>query len=128
MPSFSANCPRPVRYQLQLCPLRRPLDNARRTRRSYARELENSSRFALSPQSISFTGLNAAAVAEATGRKPALSTTGGTSDARFITHHCPVVEFGLVGQTMHQINERVPVADLRALTTIYRKIIDQYFA
>jgi succinyl-diaminopimelate desuccinylase len=75
-----------------------------------------------------FTDLVVAAVAEITGRKPALSTTGGTSDARFITHYCPVVEFGLVGQTMHQVDERVPVADLRALTTIYRKIIDRYFA
>jgi succinyl-diaminopimelate desuccinylase len=75
-----------------------------------------------------FTDLVATAVAEITGRKPALSTTGGTSDARFITHYCPVVEFGLVGQTMHAVNERVPVADLRALTTIYRKIIERYFA
>ncbi|HEY6833452.1 MAG TPA: succinyl-diaminopimelate desuccinylase [Pseudolabrys sp.] len=75
-----------------------------------------------------FTDLVANAVAEVTGRKPVLSTTGGTSDARFITHHCPVVEFGLVGQTMHQIDERVPVGDLRALTTVYRTIIDRYFA
>jgi len=75
-----------------------------------------------------FTDLVAAAIAEITGRKPALSTTGGTSDARFITHHCPVVEFGLVGQTMHAVDERVPVADLRALTTIYHKIIDRYFS
>src|SRR5678816_3815126 len=52
-----------------------------------------------------FTDLVAAAVTEATGRKPALSTTGGTSDARFITHHCPVVEFGPVSYTMHQVNE-----------------------
>jgi succinyl-diaminopimelate desuccinylase len=74
-----------------------------------------------------FTELVASAVAEVTGRKPELSTTGGTSDARFITNYCPVVEFGLVGQTMHQVNERVPVADLFALTTIYRKIIDRYF-
>ena len=49
-----------------------------------------------------------------TGRKPELSTTGGTSDARFITSYCPVVEFGLVGQTMHQIDERAPVADSRS--------------
>ncbi len=42
--------------------------------------------------------------------------------------YCPVVEFGLVGQTMHQVDERVPIADLRALTTIYRKIVDKYFA
>ena len=74
-----------------------------------------------------FTELVAGAIAEVTGRKPELSTTGGTSDARFITHYCPVVEFGLVGQTMHQVDERVPIADLRALTTIYRKIIDRYF-
>lgn len=75
-----------------------------------------------------FTELVAGAVAEVTGRKPQLSTTGGTSDARFITHFCPVVEFGLVGQTMHAVDERVPVAELRALTEIYRKIIDRYFA
>ncbi len=67
------------------------------------------------------------AITEVTGRTPKLSTTGGTSDARFITHYCPVVEFGLVGQTMHQVDERVPVADLTALTSIYRKIIDTYF-
>jgi len=74
------------------------------------------------------TELVAKAIAEVTGRKPELSTTGGTSDARFITAYCPVVEFGLVGQTMHQVNERVPLTDLRALTVIYRKIIDRYFA
>jgi succinyl-diaminopimelate desuccinylase len=74
-----------------------------------------------------FTELVSSAVFEATGRKPELSTTGGTSDARFITHYCPVVEFGLVGQTMHAIDERVPVADLVALTAIYRKIVDKYF-
>jgi succinyl-diaminopimelate desuccinylase len=74
-----------------------------------------------------FTELVSNAVAEVTGRKPELSTTGGTSDARFITHYCPVVEFGLVGQTMHAIDERVPVADLTRLTAIYRKIVDKYF-
>jgi succinyl-diaminopimelate desuccinylase len=74
-----------------------------------------------------FTELVADAVANVTGRKPKLSTTGGTSDARFITHYCPVVEFGLVGQTMHQVNERVPIGDLRALTTIYRTILERYF-
>ena len=75
-----------------------------------------------------FTELVAKAIEQVTGRKPELSTTGGTSDARFITAYCPVVEFGLVGQTMHQADERVPIADLRALTTIYRKIVDKYFA
>jgi succinyl-diaminopimelate desuccinylase len=67
------------------------------------------------------------AITKVTGRRPQLSTSGGTSDARFITTYCPVVEFGLVGQTMHQVDERVPVADLRALTTIYRTILDRYF-
>ena len=74
-----------------------------------------------------FTDMVAGAVESVTGRKPVLSTTGGTSDARFISHHCPVVEFGLVGQTMHQVDERVPVAELVALTAIYRKIVDRYF-
>jgi succinyl-diaminopimelate desuccinylase len=75
-----------------------------------------------------FTEMVEKAIAEVTGRTPHLSTSGGTSDARFITAHCPVVEFGLVGQTMHAVDERVPIADLRALTVIYRKIIDRYFA
>jgi succinyl-diaminopimelate desuccinylase len=75
-----------------------------------------------------FSELVADAIAKVTGHKPKLSTTGGTSDARFITHHCPVVEFGLVGQTMHQVDERVPIADLRALTVIYRTIVERYFA
>jgi succinyl-diaminopimelate desuccinylase len=68
------------------------------------------------------------AVEASTGRRPALSTSGGTSDARFIKDYCPVVEFGLVGQTMHQIDERVSIADLQALTAIYRGFLDQYFA
>ena len=74
-----------------------------------------------------FTDLVTAAIKKVTGRKPKLSTSGGTSDARFISQYCPVVEFGLVGQTMHQVDERVPIADLRALTTIYRTILDRYF-
>ena len=74
-----------------------------------------------------FTDVVANAVAEVTGRKPVLSTTGGTSDARFIKNYCAVVEFGLVGQTMHAIDERVPVSELVALTAVYRKILDRYF-
>ena len=74
-----------------------------------------------------FTALAVGAIAEVTGRKPKLSTSGGTSDARFIKDYCPVLEFGLVGQTMHQVDECVPVADLVALTAIYRRIIDKYF-
>ena len=75
-----------------------------------------------------FTDLVIAAIEEVTGRMPKLNTGGGTSDARFITHYCPVLEFGLVGQTMHQIDERTPVADIDALTTIYRGVLDRYFA
>jgi succinyl-diaminopimelate desuccinylase len=58
---------------------------------------------------------------------PTLSTTGGTSDARFIKNYCPVLEFGLVGQTMHQVDERTPLADLTMLTEVYRAILDRYF-
>ena len=75
-----------------------------------------------------FTELAAAAIAEVIGIKPKLSTTGGTSDARFIKDYCPVLEFGLVGQTMHAVDERAPVADLVALTAVYRRIIEKYFA
>jgi succinyl-diaminopimelate desuccinylase len=67
------------------------------------------------------------AIRQVTGRTPELSTTGGTSDARFIHHHCPVAEFGLVGLTMHKVDERVPLADLTALTEIYRVVLDRYF-
>jgi len=75
-----------------------------------------------------FTDLAVAAIEQVTGRKPELSTSGGTSDARFISSYCPVIEFGLVGQTMHQIDERTPVADLEQLTRIYRGVLDRYFA
>ena len=67
----------------------------------------------------------AAAIAEATGREPKLDTGGGTSDARFIARYCPVAEFGLVGQTMHQVDERVPVDELRDLARIYRAVLDK---
>ena len=74
-----------------------------------------------------FTDLAVSAIEEITGRKPELSTSGGTSDARFISSYCPVIEFGLVGQTMHQVNERVPVVDLEKLTKVYRGILTRYF-
>jgi succinyl-diaminopimelate desuccinylase len=74
-----------------------------------------------------FTDVVVGAVAEVTGRKPKLSTSGGTSDARFIKDYCPVVEFGLVGTTMHATDERVPIKDLQTLTAVYRKILDNYF-
>jgi len=63
-----------------------------------------------------------------TGLEPELSTTGGTSDARFIKDYCPVAEFGLIGQTMHKVDERVSLADLEALTRIYLAVLEGYFA
>jgi succinyl-diaminopimelate desuccinylase len=75
-----------------------------------------------------FTDLAVAAIEAVTGRKPELSTSGGTSDARFISSYCPVIEFGLVGQTMHQIDERTPISDLEKLTQVYRGMLDRYFA
>lgn len=68
------------------------------------------------------------AVEAETGIKPVLSTTGGTSDARFVQHHCPVVEFGLVGQSMHQVDEHVSVAHIQQLKSIYARILKDYFA
>ena len=68
------------------------------------------------------------AVTAETGLTPALSTTGGTSDARFVKSHCPVVEFGLVGHRMHQVDERVWIEDIHALKRIYARILSDYFA
>jgi succinyl-diaminopimelate desuccinylase len=89
-------------------------------------EPSNSNVFVTKPGA--FTDLAVAAIEEVTGRRPELSTSGGTSDARFIASYCPVIEFGLVGQTMHQIDERTPVSDLEKLTKIYRRVLDRYFA
>lgn len=72
--------------------------------------------------------LVAAAVEAETGVKPVLSTSGGTSDARFIKDHCPVVEFGLVGKTMHQVDEHVDPAQIEQLRAIYARILAAYFA
>ena len=70
----------------------------------------------------------AKAVKAETGVSPELSTSGGTSDARFVKDHCPVVEFGLVGKTMHAVDERVPVKDIRTLKAVYTRILRDYFA
>lgn len=75
-----------------------------------------------------FTDLVAAAVADVTGAPPELSTSGGTSDARFIRALCPVIEVGLVGKTMHQVDERAPVEEIRTLQRVYARILDRYFA
>ena len=75
-----------------------------------------------------FTDLVAAAVADVTGAAPELSTSGGTSDARFIRALCPVVEVGLVGKTMHSVDERAPVEEIRRLQQVYTRIITRYFS
>ena len=75
-----------------------------------------------------FTEVVAGAVEEALGVKPELSTSGGTSDARFIRSLCPVVEFGLVGTTMHAVDERAPTAEIVDLARAYQRIVERYFA
>lgn len=75
-----------------------------------------------------FVDLVAGVVQAETGLTPVLSTSGGTSDARFVKDHCPVLEFGLVGHFMHQVDERVPAEQVRQLARIYRRILESYFA
>jgi len=89
-------------------------------------EPSNSDSFVTKPGA--FTDTVVAAIKDVTGRTPDLNTGGGTSDARFIKNYCPVIEFGLVGQTMHQIDEHTKVADLDKLTQIYHGVLDRYFA
>ena len=67
------------------------------------------------------------AIKAITGSTPELSTTGGTSDARFIKDHCPVVEFGLINQTAHKVDENARVADIHTLSEIYMRVLDGYF-
>jgi succinyl-diaminopimelate desuccinylase len=94
----------------------------------YAIDWQRSNADVFVTKSGPFTELAVAAIAEVTGHKPKLSTSGGTSDARFIKDYCPVLEFGLVGQTMHAVDECTPIADLITLTAVYRRIIEKYFA
>ncbi len=75
-----------------------------------------------------WTELVADAIERTTGQTPDRSTTGGTSDARFIVHHCPVVEFGLVGLTMHKTDERATVADMEKLAEVYLACLERFFA
>lgn len=88
---------------------------------------EETNAIAFLTQPDAFVAAMQDAIEAETGIRPVLSTTGGTSDARFITRVCPVVEFGLVGQTMHQIDERVSVADLERLSAIYEGVIGRWF-
>lgn len=90
-------------------------------------QVKNSGESFLTPPGP-LSDLVARAVESETGVTPVLSTSGGTSDARFVKDHCPVVEFGLVGQTMHQVDERVEVAQIEQLKAIYARILKDYFA
>jgi succinyl-diaminopimelate desuccinylase len=72
--------------------------------------------------------LVAGAIRDVVGIEPELSTTGGTSDARFIRSYCPVLEFGLVGETMHKVDEKSAVDDLRTLSRVYETVLDRYFS
>jgi succinyl-diaminopimelate desuccinylase len=90
-----------------------------------ARYSEGANAFLSAPGALAET--LAASVEAVTGRRPALSTSGGTSDARFIQAWCPVIEFGLVGATIHQVDERVPLTELEALTRIYQDLLERHF-
>ena len=74
-----------------------------------------------------FTELISGAVEDITGSQPALTTTGGTSDARFIHHHCPVADFGLISESMHKVDEQASIVDIEHLTRIYARILERYF-
>jgi len=75
-----------------------------------------------------FTELLSTAIARVAGARPEFSTSGGTSDARFIKDHCPVAELGLAGRTMHKVDEEVALADIERLARIYEGILDGFFA
>jgi succinyl-diaminopimelate desuccinylase len=106
-------------------------DEAAKTAAEFGLEIEveikiSGESFITAPGPLS--DLVSASVEAECGVKPILSTTGGTSDARFVKNHCPVVEFGLVGRTMHQVDERVEVAQIHQLKAIYSRILTDYFA
>lgn len=94
----------------------------------YELEVQPTNAVAFMTQPGPFVTMVADAIEAETGKRAALSTTGGTSDARFIKSYCPVVEYGVVGQTMHQVDERVAVADLIALEAITHRLLGAYFS
>ncbi|WP_372423068.1 succinyl-diaminopimelate desuccinylase [Salinarimonas chemoclinalis] len=108
--------------------IRRRLEAAAGNAVRWEASFENTNAVAFLTEPNAFVRRVQDAVEAETGIRPALSTTGGTSDARFIKDYCPVLEFGLVGQTMHQVDERVPVAELERLQAIYGRVLEAYFA
>lgn len=105
-----------------------PLRAGRPAPMAYDLAFEPTNAVSFLTRSDELIGTLAEAIAGVTGEKPELSTTGGTSDARFIKDYCPVVEFGPVGTTMHKIDECIPIAELHRLKAIYRAFLDRYFA
>jgi succinyl-diaminopimelate desuccinylase len=97
-------------------------------RARFALSFEPTNAVAFVTQAGAFTDLVARAVEDVTGRRPQLSTNGGSSDARFIKDACPVVEFGLVGKTIHAVDERVGVEELEALSRVYERMLELYFS
>jgi succinyl-diaminopimelate desuccinylase len=104
--------------------LRRRLDTGAA---QYTLDLEPCNALAFLTKPDSFTELVAGAIAKKTGLKPALSTSGGTSDARFIRAYCPVLEFGFLGATAHMVDEQIALAELEGLTAIYAAVLQAYF-
>jgi succinyl-diaminopimelate desuccinylase len=107
--------------------IRRRLDGAAGESIRYTAIFARTNAVAFVTEPGPFVTMVADAVAAITGRTPKLSTTGGTSDARFIKDYCPVLEFGLVGRTMHQIDENIGIADLEMLTRCYAQVLQEYF-
>jgi succinyl-diaminopimelate desuccinylase len=107
--------------------LHRRLEHAAGNAVRFTLDLQPSNAPAFLTQPDTFVNLVSRAIQAETGLTPTLSTTGGTSDARFIKDACPVIEFGLVGVTMHQVDECVAVADIDRLTAIYERVLDSYF-
>jgi succinyl-diaminopimelate desuccinylase len=107
--------------------IRRRLDEAAEAGIRYTAIFAKTNAVAFVTQPGPFVTLVTDAVSAVTGRTPKLSTTGGTSDARFIKDYCPVLEFGLVGRTMHQIDENIGIADLDMLTRCYAGVLREYF-
>lgn len=108
--------------------IRKRLDHAAGNHIRYEARFEPTNAIAFMTEPGPFVAKMVDAIEEMTGIKPALSTTGGTSDARFICQYGPVIEFGLTGKTMHQIDEHAEVAEIEALADIYEGVLTRYFA
>jgi succinyl-diaminopimelate desuccinylase len=108
--------------------LRRRLDKAAGNAVNFILDIHPGNSDAFLTRSEPLIAAMSGAIEAITGRIPELSTNGGTSDARFIKDVCPVIEFGLVGQTMHQVDERVALTDLNSLRDIYARFLADYFA